>query len=61
MSLIRCKNNRNPLSEVILIDSIPEAKQAALTAGAQAVISTKGDPPQNLLIAIEAIHMTYKD
>ena len=57
MVLILRKNNRNPLSEVILTNSIPEAKHAA---GTTPVIA-KSDPPKNLLIAIETKYLTCKE
>ena len=47
-------------SEVILINSISEAKQPALAIGVNPVI-THGDPPQNLLIATETTRLISKE
>jgi NarL family two-component system response regulator LiaR len=41
---------------VVLLDSRPESKQAALAAGADAFV-VKGTPPKSLLIAIESVRL----
>jgi DNA-binding NarL/FixJ family response regulator len=44
-----------PQLRVIALSGRPEARQAALQAGADAFVS-KGDPPETLLAAIEQFH-----
>lgn len=45
---------------VILTNITPESEQAALLAGADAFV-VRGDPPKNLLIAIESIRLRRED
>jgi len=45
---------------VIVLDERPETEQAALAAGADAFVY-KGDHPNNLLVAIEAIRMKREE
>jgi DNA-binding NarL/FixJ family response regulator len=48
-----------PHLRVIVLSGRPEARQAALAAGADAFVS-KGDPPEQLLTTLRAIEETIK-
>ena len=58
--LIQTLQQLDPQPGIILINSEPEFKQAALAAGAQAVV-VKGDPPKSLLLAIETVRQKQRD
>ncbi len=51
--VLRTLRDLCPSADVIALSGQPEARQAALSAGADGFVS-KGDPPERLLAAIEA-------
>ena len=54
-TILSLLHGRCPRLRVIALSSRPEASEAALDAGADAFVS-KGDPPEELLVAIQEIN-----
>ena len=54
-TVVSLLHDRCPTLRVIALSTRPEASEAALDAGADAFVS-KGDPPEELLVAIQEIN-----